>query len=381
MSRLRVFAVIASSDAGGAEEVFATLLRRLDRDRFEVYVACHGQGVMFDEYRRHAAGIWSIDLLHVARPGTIVRLVRLMRETRADLVHTHLWSADLLGGLAARRAGVPTVCTVTAEYFLAIGVSPLVALRRRLLSRTYRSTYWCADRVVAVSQYLARDLAERPGIRVPAEKIDVVYNPLDEDRLAEQVRSAGASVRRWTRGSPVITTVANFHPIKGHDVLVRAMPAVVERHPGATFVLVGAGPTRAAIEARVASLGLTAHVVFTGQIPGGARAIVGSDVVAVPSLSEGFGVSVIEALALGTPVVATTAGGIPEIFGDQAVGWLVPPGDADALARAILAVLEDPAGARRRAELGRRVVAERFSVERFVGRTEHLYRTLAGGAS
>ena len=104
-----------------AAQVFATLLRRLDRDRFEVFVACHGQGALFEEYRRHAAGIWSLDLLRVARPGTVRRLARLMRDTRADLVHTHLWSADLLGGLAARQARVrATVSTVTAEYFLAI---------------------------------------------------------------------------------------------------------------------------------------------------------------------------------------------------------------------------------------------------------------------
>jgi len=379
MARIRVFGVIASSEAGGAEETFATLLRRIDPSRFELYVACHGRGPLYEEYRKHSAGVWSLDLLRVWNPASVLRLARLMRQTRCDVVHTCLWSADLLGGAAASLAGVRGIAaTVTTEYFRSFGAGPLVRVRRRLLSRVYRATYWLPHRVVTVSRFLADDLVRRPGLRVPARKIEVIYNPLDRDALTRLLASPGASVRRWTDGSPIVTAVANFHPVKGHQTLVRAMPAIVRRYPGVRFVLVGDGPARAGIEALVASLGLTPAVVFTGQVVGGARAMRESDVVVLPSLSEGLGVALLEALAIGTPVVASRTGGIPEVLGEQEAGLLVTPGDPDALADAILAVLDDPDTARRRAERGRQIVAERFTVERFVEQTERLYRTLAG---
>ena len=98
MKRVRVFHVIAASGAGGAEEAFATLLQRLDSTRFETVVACHGDGWMLDRFRRYASHVWSLDLVDLHRPGTITRLARLMRECRPDLVYTHLWTADVLGG-------------------------------------------------------------------------------------------------------------------------------------------------------------------------------------------------------------------------------------------------------------------------------------------
>lgn len=376
MRRHRIFAVIASSDAGGAEETFATLLRHLDRRRFEVFVACHGRGLFFEEYERHASRIWALDLRRVIDLRTVARLARLMRDTRCDLVHTYLWSADLIGGLAARLAGIrATVATVTSEYFLTLGApSRLVALRRRLLSRTYRSTYRLASRVVTMSRFLASDLSDRPGLRVPARKIEVIYNPLDEARLAGALAAAPALVR--ATGSPVVVTVANFHPVKGHEALVRAMPAVVARHPDARFVLVGDGPTRPAIELLVRSLGLAPHVVFTGQLLNGAAAMRGADLLVLPSLSEGLGVVLLEAFALGTPVVASRTGGIPEVLGENEAGLLVPPGDPGALAGAMLRALDDPAATAARVARGRQRLAERFSVEQFVERTERLYLDL-----
>ncbi|HCE04488.1 MAG TPA: glycosyl transferase, partial [Acidobacteria bacterium] len=114
MERIRLFSVIAASGAGGAEQVFATLLQGLDPERFEIVVACHGRGSMAETYRRHAAQVWHLDLVDLRRPRTITRLAALMRESRCDLVHTHLWTADVLGGLAARLAGIRRVVSSVA---------------------------------------------------------------------------------------------------------------------------------------------------------------------------------------------------------------------------------------------------------------------------
>jgi glycosyltransferase involved in cell wall biosynthesis len=381
VNRTRIFGVIASSDVGGAEEMFLTLLRGLDRERYEISVACHGRDRNFDEYARAADRIWAIDLVSLTRIGTVGTLARLMRESRADIVHTYLWTADTLGGLAARRAGVRrSVATVTAAYHLPIDVTGLAKAARLAKSCVYRATYRLFDRVIACSEYVAADLRERTGLRVPPGKIDVIYNvtdPLRIERDAERNEIEPA----WMQGSPTISIIANFYPIKGHPALIRAIPQVVRQHPLARFVLVGDGPTRAEMERLADALGVRAHVVFTGRVACGRGVIAGSDLVVVPSISEGFGIVVLEALVLGTPVVATRAGAIPEILGDDEAGLLAAPGDPASLAGAILRALADPDGTRARVVRGRAVVRERFSVETMARGVEGVYRDLMGTAS
>ena len=379
MNRVRLFQVIASSTVGGAEEMFAALLRGLDRDRFDVSVACHGRDELYDEYARHADRISSLDLTRLARPSTVLRLARLMRETRADIVHTHLWTADTLGGLAARLAGVTaTVATVTGAYHLPIGVTGLRKLGRVAKSRAYRATYRLFDRVITCSEYVANDLRDRAGVRVSPAKIDVVHNGVDPASV-ERAAQAGHLDPSWLQGSPIIATVANFHPIKGHAPLIRAMPRVIERFPQARFVLVGDGPSRGEMERLAGALGVRSHVVFTGRVPCGPSVIAASDLMVMPSISEGLGVVLLEALVLGTPVVATRTGGIPEVVGDDEVGLLAPPGDSDALAQAIVRALGQPDETRRRAQRGRQVVRERFTVEAMVRQTEQVYLGLMNG--
>jgi glycosyltransferase involved in cell wall biosynthesis len=381
MRRTRIFGVIASSDVGGAEEMFLTLLRGLDRERYDISIACHGRDRNFDEYARSADRIWPLDLVRLTRVGTIGSLAGLIRESRADIVHTYLWTADTLGGLAARRAGVRrTVATVTAAYHLPIDVTGLARAARLVKSGLYRATYRLFDRVIACSEYVAADLRDRTGLRVPAGKIDVIYNVTDPRRI-ERAATEGDLDPTWMQGSPVISTIANFYPIKGHAPLIRAIPRVVRQHPRARFVLVGDGPTRTDMENLADALGVRAHLAFTGRVPYGPRVIAGSDLVVVPSISEGLGIVLLEALVLGVPVVATRAGAIPEILGDDEAGLLAAPDDPASLAEAILRALADPAATRGRVARGRAVVRERFSVETMVRGVDGVYRGLMGGAS
>ena len=199
MERIRLFSVIAASGAGGAEQVFATLLQGLDPERFEVTVACHGRGSMAETYRRHASQVWSLDLVDLRQPSTITRLAGLMRDAQCDVVHTHLWTADVLGGLAARLAGVRrVVSSVAGAYFLPIGVSGWRRARRQGFSRLFRAIYRRCDRVIAPSHYVADDLLTRPGIRVPQERLCVIENGVDvdhEERLVRYANGGGSSAR------------------------------------------------------------------------------------------------------------------------------------------------------------------------------------------
>jgi len=376
-SRIRILGVIAASARGGAEEAFAALLRGIDPQRFQVFVACDGTGPMYEEYRRFAEAVWPMNLSSIRHVSGIYRLARLIRAHRCQVVHTHLWNADVLGGLAARVAGVPSVSTVHGAYFLPISISGVRKVRRRAFSQIYRSIYRSFDHVVATSTYVADDLRSRVGIRAAAGSLEVVYNGIDLGRLDEMRASGALDPSPQWRGRPRIITPANFFPIKGHEWLIRAVPAVVEKFPAVEFMLAGDGESRAAMEQLTRELGVDANVTFAGSVANPVPLLLESDLFLLPSISEGLSIALLEALALGVPVVATTGGGTPEVIESGETGVLVPPASADALARAVIELLADRPRALRLAANGRQMVRHKFSRDEMVRRVESIYERLA----
>jgi glycosyltransferase involved in cell wall biosynthesis len=377
--RLRILAVIASSELGGAERVFASLLKGLDRDQFEVWAACHGEGPMVEEYRQHASGVWVLDLRNILNPGTVIALARLMRQLKCQIVHTNLWTADVLGGLTAALTGVPIrVATVHGEYFTIVEEEGLRRARKIALSKTFRSIYRLFDRVIGVSRSVATDLLERPGLRVNPRKVAVIRNGLDLSRILVSPTRVDRRNLGLSPTAPVLIAVANFFPYKGHRWLLEAMPHVLQVFPEAMLLLAGDGNALPAIQRQIQHRRLDRNVRITGPRRDALELIALSDVVVLPSVSsEGPPIVALEALALGKPVVATRVGGIPEVIEDGKTGLLVAPRDPRALADAILAVLSNPALAKSLGENGREVVRARFSAERMVRQTEQLYLDLA----
>jgi glycosyltransferase involved in cell wall biosynthesis len=376
--RLRVLAVIASSDFGGAERAFASVLKGLDPDRFQVFVACHGQGPMADEYRRHAAGLWALPLTSIFDARSVVALAGLMRRLACEIVHSYLWTADVLAGLASALARVPIrLATVGGEYFRAVDDRGIRRARKALLSRGHRVAYWPFDRVIAVSRRTAEDLTSRAGIRVDPRKVITILNGFDLDRVGPTSGVARADLE-LAHAAPVLVTVANFVPMKGHRRLLEAMPGILARFPDATLVLAGSGPGLAAAREHVAAAGLVPRVRILGPRADGVDLLALSDVVVLPSVAaEGLPIVILEALALGKPVVATRVGGIPEVIQDGETGLLVPAGDPQALADAVSSLLADPARAAVMAARGREAVRARFSANGMVRQVERLYLELA----
>lgn len=374
MPRPSIFAVISSSKIGGAERYCAALLKGLAESGTEVSVAYDPAGPMAAEFRAHAARAWPVDLSNIFDIGAVRLLRTLALDSKAALVHTHLWNADVLGALAARLAGIPCLSTVYGSYHLPIGAGGLRSLRRQALSAVFRAAYGLSDRVLALSGSIRDDLTARAGLRVGRAAIDVVYPGLEPVRSIPPRPTAPGSGAR-------IVCVANFFPIKGHESLVRALPRLAGGFPRVRCVFAGDGPERRSMEALATDLGVARFASFVGTVPDPTELIYDSDVLVLPSISEGIPRTILEAWALGVPVVASRAGGIPEMIVHGRSGLLVPPGDSKALAEAVTTVLSDPALARRVVDGGMATLAERFSARRMVEETLAAYRRVLDGSS
>ncbi len=311
---------------------------------------------------------------------SLVEVYRLMRRFRPAIVHTHTAKAGLLGRLAARFAGVPVrVHTfhghVLRGYFGPLRSRAFRALEARLARRS--------SALVAVSEAVKRDLVEL-RVAAPAH-IRVIPLGLDLEPLAAGPLPRGALRRAAgvADATPLVGCVGRLAAIKDLGTFLEAAARIHHARPEVRFALVGDGEERALLEARCTGLGLAGAVCFHGWRQDMAAVYGDLDVVVNSSRNEGTPVALIEALAAGRPVVATRVGGTPDLLGEGERGFLVPPRDPEALARAVLGVLSDAPEAGRRAAAGRAYVLARHTRQRLVQDVDRLYRELlhAAGAA
>lgn len=249
--------------------------------------------------------------------------------------------------------------------------TPIVVTRRVTIPIKNPQRYRRAEAVIAISEAV-RALLLRAGI--PAERIHVVPDAVDLAHVTAP-RDWPAEVPRVAADVPLIVAVAALTREKGVDVLLEAAAHLRTTHPSARWIVLGEGPERAALEARSTALDVEFVVNLAGFVAAPEAILREATVAVQPSLSEGLGSSVLDALALGVPIVATTAGGLPEALAHGG-GVLVPPGSPVELAAAVGRLLDDAVERQRLGAAGR-VAAGHFSVERLVQRTLDVYRSVA----
>jgi glycosyltransferase involved in cell wall biosynthesis len=303
---------------------------------------------------------------------TVLSLYRLFRRKRPAIVHLHLLKARLLGGLAARWAGVPVVVetlhgTLLAGYYSA-PVTRLLAWLERWLARRI-------DAIVAVSPAVARELV---ATHVASDaRVHVIPLGLDlEPFLAGAARPTLRRTLGVPADAPLVGVVGRLVPIKGVDAFIDAAAQIRRSLPAAQFVIVGDGPLRPGLERRAREAGLAGQVHFLGWRRDLEELYPDLDLIMLTSLNEGTPVSIIEAMAAGRAVVATRVGGVVDVVEDGVTGVLVPPRDPGALAVAAVALLSDPERRRRMGEAASRAVFPRYSGGRLVEETDALYRSL-----
>jgi glycosyltransferase involved in cell wall biosynthesis len=290
-----------------------------------------------------------------------------LRDSQADLVHAHLPLAGVVARLAGRLAGVPVVYT---EHNLQERYHPWT---RRANRWTWR---WQA-RAVAVSGEVAasmeRHLGSRVSVSVVRNGIELDRPPPARERLAELRRRFGLP-----EGAPVVGTVAVLRAQKRLDLWLEAALRVLAAKPEVHFLIVGDGPLRQDLETAAERLGIVKTVHFAGLQEDVQPYLALFDLFLMSSEFEGLPLALLEAMAAGVPVVATAVGGVPEVVEDGLDGVLVPAGDPQALAAAVLALLTDPPRRARLSEAGRRRVERDFGVARMARELEMIYREVLG---
>jgi glycosyltransferase involved in cell wall biosynthesis len=302
--------------------------------------------------------------------GLMATVSRHLRSGEYDLLHTHEYKGNLIGGWSAWRLGVPSVASVRGYT------------DRTLPLRIYKwldlgVTLHLFTRIVTVSEAVRRQVL-RAGY--PARRVLTLHDAVDTATFSPDRFQLGARVRKelgCTEDHLLVCAVGRLSPEKGHGFLLAAFREVVVAVPEARLVLVGEGPLRSRLQAQVAGLTLSDHVIFVGYRDDVEAVIAASDLLVMPSLREGFGDPIIEAMALGRPVIASRVGGIVETVHDGETGLLVPPGDPDALAQAIVNLLRDPQARERMGLRGRQVALGEFGVERLADGLAKLYNELA----
>lgn len=346
----------ASPGWGGQEIRILTEARALEKGGFRVMLACQPDAPLAGEARRQGLSVRPLAMRGVGDLIAGWRLRQLMRAEGVDLVHTHSSIDAWLAGFAARSLGLPVV---RSRH-----VSIPVKRRRNFVYNAL------SDRIISSGEAIRQVLVEG-GVR--PDKIVAIPAGVDVARFHPHVSGEGVR-RELDLQGPVVGTVAMFRHSKGHVLLLHAMPEILRRAPEAAFLWVGDGIGRDVLRQEIAQAGLSAKVCLTGFREDVPALLAAMDVFVLPSItSDGVPQVIIQALAMRKPVVATAVGGIPELIQHQRTGILVPPNDPQALAAAIVHVLENRAQAGEWARAGGELIDTHYTLGQTIDRTAALY--------
>lgn len=374
-SRISVLDLRDTHEIGGPGKTILETFRTIDRSRFDLHLGIfvvpgEPTDTPFSRAARECGlPVHVIDGSSRFDPRLIARTAALVRGLGLHILHAHEVKSDVIALLTSRLQPVATMATLHGWIGNSARQRAMIALDRRAVRHL--------DRVVVVSRKMEREVLEAG---VPAARVCLVHNGI----VLENYRRTGR--RGWLREllrrdvpGPVLSAIGRLSREKGHADLVEALAAVAAAGHRVSAVLAGDGPERGPLEALVAARGLGDRVFFPGYVAEPWRLLEETDLMVLPSHTEGLPNVALEALAMDVPVLATAVGGTPDVIIDQVTGRLVPPHDPRALASAIGDFLARRDDWQRTAADGRRMVEQRFDFAARTRRMEQLYVHLAEG--
>ncbi|MDH4152450.1 MAG: glycosyltransferase [Nitrospira sp.] len=361
----KVILLAVGLGVGGTETHIVELASRLDRSRFTVTVcALKPNGTLVQELQKRGVRVLSLGGAGKLDARVIVRLFKLLRVEQPDVVQAFLFWANV----AARACGriLRAFPVISSYHDEVVSEGWLVRLVDRL------TLHW-TQRIVCCSHAVSRSVVSRIGGTI--EHCTMIPFGVD----IEQFESAAAATRRELglrdSGNVIGTVCRLVEPKKGLTILLRAMAELARRYgqPPCQLVIVGDGPSRDELEVLREQLGLSSWIVFTGSRRDIPRVLHALDAFVLPSLYEGFGIAILEAMAAGKPVIATTVGGIPDFVLSKETGLLVEPGNVQALADAIAHLLSDPQQAEAMGAKARVHARDNYRISEIVRQHEQVY--------
>ena len=357
--RISILYVIYNIVVGGVENILYSIIENIDLRKFNIHLVFCGQGSVINYFKplRDRARLYSID-----RPPKEERLEDILKNNKIDIMQSNYF--ELFGTLAARRARVRHIWYIPGLLSVALPNSSMADRRNRL-----RIIYNFSDTIIAISK-----AARNQFKSIDVKKMDLIYPGIDTETSVRREKLIKFKKQLGLKsGDKLISMVANMSPQKRHEDFIIAAKEIRRRFDSVKFIIAGAnmelangkieGSHLKKLKTLVSVLKMNEEIRFLGFCENIPELMALTDIFVLPSVDEGFGLAVIEAMAAGKPVVASNSGGIKEIITDGRSGILIPPGDYGALAKAVINLIDDPAKARRIGIFARKTAEKKFNIK------------------
>jgi glycosyltransferase involved in cell wall biosynthesis len=362
----RVLHVIDSLVLGGAQVVLENLLTHADRSRFAPETVClHGRGVFWDRIKAAGSPVHSLSFHHYF-PSYVPGLVALMLARRYDVVHCHLLASNLIAKPIASFLGVPV--RINHDH-----CNDKLADPRRWTPAADTWANRFSTHVCAVSESTRQFLIQHEG--VPDERTTTIHNGVDLAIFQPRPEQRAETRARWNLPPDafVVAGVGRLSYQKNFALFLETAAKVLEKHPSARFVIAGTGEDDAALRAQAAHLGLEGRLQFLGFVGDMTALYPALDLLLLTSRYEGLPITILEAMAVGIPIVASRLDGMLEILRDGEDAALVPPGDLDTFAARVCELIEQPALAQRYVDAALAKARAHHSAEAMTRAVEAIY--------
>lgn len=363
--KISILEIIGDPSLAGAPRHLLAIVENLSLENFTINVICP-PGPLAGEIkklRRHV----ELDIIPMKSRldfKAISEIKKEIKHLKPDIIHIHGTRAGLLGRVAAIGSNIPVIYT---EHLW----TKQFRLQNRFLNFVHYFTNWFLDMFttlnIAVSQAV-KDFLVSSHISY-IDKVKVIYNGIEKSKLRASIFTSDKEF--------LLATVGTLNPQKGVQFLIRALPKIVKEYPGLRLEIIGDGGYKRKLQDEVKHLKLKNYVKFTGFVPDVSKYLTSFDLYIQPSLSESFGLAILQAMSVGLPVIATNTGGIPEVVTEGKSGLLVEPMDSKALAEAILELLRHPQKAKKMGEMAHKEAQLKFNLDDMIKELEKTYESVA----
>ncbi len=362
---VKILYFITGLEIGGAEQLLLSIIKNLNKERYNPYVCCFYRGKLANEIESLGIKIYDFQVKSKFDFSVFIKLYFLLKKEKPQILHTHLFHATILGRIVGVLAGIPVI--ISTQHYSS-------GFHGRIGMVLEKITSHFAHRIIAVSNSAKEFCVNQEGIL--AKKIQVIYNGIEVNTALEKKENLDLKKKFGLNGNIIVGCVGRFVKIKGYEYLLYAAPEIVKYFPDVKFILLGYGPLKYKLKKLADALSISDRVVFLGPDIEVNDILSILDVYVLPSLSEGLSITLLEAMSIGIPVIATAAGGNSEVIIHDESGILISPRDYKALAGAVINLIGNNEKAKRLGNNGRLRVVELFNIKENVRKTELLYEEL-----